>query len=98
MKNEEAARRQNMNEWRLLRLRTCASENRRAHRWGIQTAKEAVGGVRFGGEDSVVSMRLCEEETGGGKRLTETETFQRRLNGERRSWRIGYHHEGLLEN
>lgn len=66
-----------MNEWRLLRLRTCARENRRAHRWGIQTAKEAVG---------VVSMRLCEEET-GGKRLTET--FQRRLNGERRSWWIG---------
>lgn len=25
-----------MNEWRLLRLRTCASENRRAHQWGIQ--------------------------------------------------------------
>lgn len=38
-----------MNEWRLLRLRTCAREYRRAHRWGIQTAKEAVGGVRFGG-------------------------------------------------
>lgn len=76
-----------MNEWRLLRLRRCARENRRAHRWGIQTAKEAVGGVRFGGEVSVESMRLCEEETGGGKRLTET--FQRRLNGERRSWWIG---------